>query len=281
MRQARESGGPTRAAGPRGRRAREGGGPARAVGPRERRGPRKRQAHERYPRKHPDRGQSLGPRSGRTRVADRGRPGLAHHRPPLTKTARFTAGGFRSRFGPIGTGRGTCQKGPVRVARAAGGADVCGFARTYEGIRNRLHVSLHPAENDAQSWEPPQSYIRPVSPLDSLDAPDAPVGRYLASAFLVNSCFRAKASGRQATPTRKTRATRLDAKWTARSASAPAPVRTTVASARGADGDSRNERREAGGGDQPHVLARDARDHRAPAYPRVGRLNRPRRRCPR
>lgn len=52
----------------------------------------------------------------------------------LTKTARFSAGGFRSRFGPIGTGRGTCQKGPVRVVRAAGGADVCGFARTYEGI---------------------------------------------------------------------------------------------------------------------------------------------------
>src|SRR5437588_6295221 len=51
-----------------------------------------------------------------------------------TKTARFSAGGFRSRFGPIGTGRGTCQKGPVRLARTAGGADVCGFARAYVGL---------------------------------------------------------------------------------------------------------------------------------------------------
>jgi hypothetical protein len=128
--------------------AREGGGPARAAGPRERQARASGRPTRGIRESTPTAANPLGPRSGRTRVADRGRPGLAHHRLPLTKTARFTAGGFRSRFGPIGTGRGTCQKGPVRVARTAGGADVCGFARTYEGIRNRLHVSLHPAGND-------------------------------------------------------------------------------------------------------------------------------------
>src|SRR5438270_11559166 len=54
------------------------------------------------------------------------RRGLPERKPPA-----FSAGGFRSRFGPIRTGRGTCQKGPVRLARTAGGADVCGFARAY------------------------------------------------------------------------------------------------------------------------------------------------------
>ena len=55
----------------------------------------------------------------------------------IRKPPAFSAGGFRSRFGPIGTGRGTCQKGPVRVARTAGGADVCGFARAYVGSQDQ------------------------------------------------------------------------------------------------------------------------------------------------
>ena len=58
-----------------------------------------------------------------------------NRRAHIRKPPAFSAGGFRSRFGPIGTGRGTCQKGPVRVARTAGGADVCGFARAYVGSR--------------------------------------------------------------------------------------------------------------------------------------------------
>src|SRR5438270_9093796 len=67
------------------------------------------------------------------------RPQTLKRKPPA-----FSAGGFRSRFGPIGTGRGTCQKGPVRVVRAAGGADVCGFARTYVGCLNSLLRTMTP-----------------------------------------------------------------------------------------------------------------------------------------
>ncbi len=65
---------------------------------------------------------------------------------PTNENRPRSAGGFRSRFGPIGTGRGTCQKGPVRVVRTAGGADVCGFARTYVGNEGRLIGGPHPAD---------------------------------------------------------------------------------------------------------------------------------------
>src|ERR1700758_4339931 len=39
----------------------------------------------------------------------------------IRKPPAFSAGGFRSRFGPIGTGRGTGQEGPVRGACEGGG----------------------------------------------------------------------------------------------------------------------------------------------------------------
>ena len=81
------------------------------------------------------------PRLGASREPkSAGRPPRPEWPASQTKTAHISAGGFRSRFGPIGTGRGTCQKGPVRVARAAGGADVCGFARTYVGLQDRQAV---------------------------------------------------------------------------------------------------------------------------------------------
>src|SRR5437763_15719229 len=75
------------------------------------------------------------------------RRGLPERKPPA-----FSAGGFRSRFGPIGTGRGTCQKGPIRLARTAGGADVCGFARAYvESEANlaptRMMITKHAVRN--------------------------------------------------------------------------------------------------------------------------------------
>jgi hypothetical protein len=70
--------------------------------------------------------------------ADSGEPDKALVRSAQRKPPAFSAGGFRSRFGPIGTGRGTCQKGPVRVTRTAGGADVCGFARVYVGSQVTL-----------------------------------------------------------------------------------------------------------------------------------------------
>ena len=47
--------------------------------------------------------------------------------PRLTRVKRkppaVEAGGFRSRCGPIGTGRGSCQMGPFSATRTAGGAD--------------------------------------------------------------------------------------------------------------------------------------------------------------
>ena len=50
------------------------------------------------------------------------------------KTARIAAGGFRSRFGPIGTGRGTCREGRLWLG-ATGGAGVCGYRRAYVRAR--------------------------------------------------------------------------------------------------------------------------------------------------
>ena len=54
---------------------------------------------------------------GKTRL-----PPPGHTRRINENRPRIAAGDFRSRFGPIGTGRGTCLKGPVCVVRTAGGA---------------------------------------------------------------------------------------------------------------------------------------------------------------
>src|SRR5918994_4574369 len=45
--------------------------------------------------------------------------------------SRHAAGAWRLQVGPVRTGRGTCLRGPIWVARAAGGADDAAIARTY------------------------------------------------------------------------------------------------------------------------------------------------------
>src|SRR5204863_8415877 len=61
----------------------------------------------------------------------------------------------------LSDGQGYVPKGPVRVARTAGGADVCGFARAYVQVTGRLNDPYTATNNPGYSSSQ-QSNIRPV-----------------------------------------------------------------------------------------------------------------------